>query len=261
MTSCHLKNAQRQSGYAKRSNAAGQRPPFVLLLSIFLLIVTGCAQNTQVSVGQSNSGLAKQASKGPLTYVAIGASDTFGIGTDEPYSDNWPSDLLHMLGDTHYHLINLGIPDVHIHDVLGLELPVAVDAHPDLVTIWLGVNDIADSVPVSSYARDLDMLLSRLQASSPHVRIVIANIPDLTILPHFTSYNLQLLHQQIQAYNTAINGAVQRHHILLVDLSLQNYNLQQHPEYISSDGLHPNYLGYQQLAMLFYQVLQQSTQK
>jgi acyl-CoA thioesterase I len=260
MTARHLENAQCRSGYRKRSCLAGQTPLFALLLCLFLLTVTGCAQNTQIPVGQSSSNTAKQTSKGPAIYVAIGASDTFGIGTDEPYSDNWPSDLLHMLGDSHYHLINLGIPDVLIHDVLGLELPVAVDAHPDLVTIWLGVNDIADAVPVSSYARDLDMLLSRLQASSPHVRIVIANIPDLTLLPHFSSYNPQLLHRQIRTYNAAIASAVQRHHILLVNLSQQNYNLQQHPEYISSDGLHPDYIGYLHLAMLFYQVLQ-SAQK
>jgi lysophospholipase L1-like esterase len=34
-----------------------------------------------------------------------------------------------------------------------------------------------------------------------------------------------------------------------------------HPEYISSDGFHPNALGYTKLAEFFYQVLQESGEK
>lgn len=225
-------------------------------LCILFLLLTGCAQAqaTVQQAGAASHGAAQQAPK-QLTYVAIGASDTFGIGTDDPYTENWPTDLANLLG-SNVHLINLGIPEIRIHEALRLELPVALDSHPDLRTIWLAVNDLANHVPLDSYAHDLDLMLSRLQAAAPHARIAVANVPDLTLLPYFASFERQALRQLIQNYNTAIADIVNRHHVILVDLSQQGYNLKAHPEYISSDGLHPNDLGYQQLAKLFYQALQ-----
>ncbi len=227
-------------------------PVLALLLCCLLLLVSGCAQ----SVSRQNNTVHRSvpAGSGQLTYVAIGASDTFGYGTSDPYADNWPADLAQRLG-SNVHLVNLGIPSIRLHDALRLELPVALDVHPGLVTIWLAVNDLADKVPVASYAHDLDLMLSRLQAGAPHVRIAIANVPDLTLLPYFIAFDQHWLQQQITAYNNAIAQNVARHHVILVDLTQQSYNLAQHPEYISSDGLHPSAAGYIRLAELFYQAL------
>jgi len=136
---------------------------------------------------------------------------------------------------------------------LGVELPVALDAHPDLVTVWLAVNDLADNVPVASYSHDLDLLLTRLRTALPHARIAVANVPDLTLLPRFKSANVRTLRTQILAYNNAIATIVARHAALLVNLFQSD--LAQHPEYISGDGFHPSTIGYVQVAQLFYQIL------
>jgi lysophospholipase L1-like esterase len=229
---------------------------FALALCLFILVSAGCAQESTALTGPSKATTSRQQSVKQITYVAIGASDTFGIGTYDPYDDNWPTDLAALLGPSHIHLINLGIPDITIHDALNLELPVALDSHADLITIWLGVNDIVAKVPTNSYASDLNALLSRLRANSPHARIAIANIPDLTLLPFFAQADPQVLTRQIQAYNTVIASAAQQYQAILVDLTQQNYNLRTHPEYIYSDGLHLTDTGYQQLANVFYQALQ-----
>ena len=189
-----------------------------------------------------------------LTYVAIGASDTFGIGASDPYAENWPTDLSNLLG-TQTHLINLGVPSMTIHVALTAELPIALDSHPRLVTIWLAVNDLATNVPVDSYSHDLDAMLSRLQAASPGVRIEVGNVPDLLSVPFFANYDQDALSQSMASYNTAIASVVQHHHAILVDLSGQGYNLQEFPEYVSRDGLHPSSIGYLRLAQLFYDAL------
>ena len=72
------------------------------------------------------------------------------------------------------HFIDLGVPGILIHQALQVEVPVAIDAHPNIVTVWLGVNDILQKVPVSSYTQDLDLLLSRLQAAAPSVPAALA---------------------------------------------------------------------------------------
>src|SRR6266516_5139496 len=227
-------------------------------LCLLVLFLASCGQISESPPNHtSNAQQVNQVSNSQITYVAIGASDTFGIGTSDPYTQNRPTDLAEKLGQK-VHLINLGIPGITLHDALNIELPVALDSHPELVTIWLGVNDIANKVPINSYSHDLDLMLTRLESQATSAHILIANIPDLTLLPYFTSYNQQILHQTIEEYNVTIAHEAQQHHAILVNLSLQNYNLRDHPEYISNDGLHPTDLGYLQIAELFYKTLQQS---
>lgn len=199
--------------------------------------------------------LVEQTQRARITYVAIGASDAYGTGTSDPDKQNWPVDLAQNLGSGN-HLVNLGIPGIQVHDALNVELPVAIDARPDLVTIWLAVNDLIGNVPVSQYSQDLDLLLSRLQAAAPHALILVANVPNLVLLPRFQQTDTQSLLTRIASYNTAIAGIVESHHVVLVDLYQQSQVLVGHPEYISSDGFHLNARGYSQLAMIFYATLQ-----
>lgn len=262
MTSGNLDSADDplHSHYHPYPTRSAQAKVLLSLASLCLLILF-LASCGQTSDGPSNhASVPKQVnhvSKGQIIYVAIGASDTFGIGTSDPYTQNWATDLADKLGQN-VHLINLGIPGISLHDALSSELPVAIDSHPDLVTIWLAVNDFANNVPSSSFSHDLNLMLNRLQTNAPSARILIANVPDLALMPYFSSYNPQELQKRILTYNASIASIAQQHHVILVDLSQQNYNLKAHPEYISNDGLHPTDLGYLQLAEVFYKTLQQT---
>ncbi|HKW21310.1 MAG TPA: SGNH/GDSL hydrolase family protein, partial [Ktedonobacterales bacterium] len=117
----------------------------VIAMSIFTLaamfVACGPAPRLAATVRQPAS------STRDFTYVAIGASDAFGVGTDDPAVDNWPTVLSHLLGSD-AHLVNLGIPGETVAEARRTELPVALDAKPSLVTVWLGVNDIVQSVSV-----------------------------------------------------------------------------------------------------------------
>ncbi|GAC1383328.1 MAG: SGNH/GDSL hydrolase family protein [Ktedonobacteraceae bacterium] len=228
-----------------------------MVLCFVLLTLGGCSSSPDGQPGQRPI-VVQQAPKARLTYVALGASDTFGIGADDPQSENWPTDLSQKLGSG-VRLVNLGVPDISLHQALSVEAPVAIDAHPDLVTIWLAVNDLNNDVPLKSYASDLDLLLSRIQAADLHTRIAVANIPDLTLLPYFKTDDLQTLFTRIQNYNSTIASVVKRHHVVLVDLYRQWHELRDHPEYISNDGLHPSTLGYTRIAEIFYQTLQSAS--
>jgi acyl-CoA thioesterase I len=262
MTSGNLNSADYplHSHYHLYPTRSAQAKVLLSIASLCLLMIflASCGQTSDGP--SSHTSVPKQvnhASNGQVTYVAIGASDTFGIGTSDPYTQNWATDLAEKLGHN-VHLINLGIPGISLHDALSSELPVALDSHPDLVTIWLAVNDLANNVPISNYSHDLNLLLNRLQTNAPSAHILIANVPDLALLPYFSSYNPQELQKRIQTYNASIASISQQHHVILVDLSQQNYNLKDHPEYISNDGLHPTDLGYLQLAELFYKTLQKT---
>lgn len=225
----------------------------ISLCSLLLFLVScGSSSGEQSDTG---SQVVQQVPRARLTYVAIGASDTFGIGADDPQSENWPTDLAMKLGPD-VRLVNLGIPSMLLHQALNVEVPVALDTHPDLITVWLAVNDLADNVSLPDYTRDLNLLLSHLHTAAPHAQIVVANVPDLTLLSYFSFIDQQTLLTRIQGYNSAIDTVAKRYHVLVVDLYKQWHELGTHPEYISGDGLHPSTLGYARIADLFYQALQ-----
>jgi lysophospholipase L1-like esterase len=227
---------------------------FLSFVVIFCILETACSSlwPTQASTSIAR---VQPLPTARITYVAIGASDTFGIGADDPIAQNWAADLAQNLGKG-VHFVNLGVPGADVSDALNEEVPVAIDAHPTLITVWLAVNDLADKVPVAIYQRNLNTLLDRLHRGAPHARIAVANVPDLAYVPHFNTVDAQVLQSQIAAYNNAIAQAVSAHHVLLVDLYGRWQALADHPEYISGDGFHPSTIGYQQIATIFYQTLQ-----
>ncbi|WP_162005002.1 SGNH/GDSL hydrolase family protein [Dictyobacter vulcani] len=222
-----------------------------LLISAFLAACVGIPDNQS-----SSSHLHLQPTPAAhLTYVAIGASDTFGTGTNDPATQCWPASLIKRLGPD-ARLINLGIPGIDAHDALNIEVPVALDSHAHLITVWLAVNDLIDKVPLASYQKDLASVLQRLQAANPQARIFVANVPDLTVLPRFAHSDKQALRSTIFAYNSVIATVVAGQHVILVDLYQTWQTLSEHPEYISADGFHPNASGYAVLAEIFYDTLQ-----
>ncbi|HEY1389753.1 MAG TPA: GDSL-type esterase/lipase family protein [Ktedonobacterales bacterium] len=185
-----------------------------------------------------------------FTYVAIGASDAFGVGSDDPAEDNWPTALAHLLGsDTH--LINLGIPGETVAEARKTELPVALDARPALVTVWLGVNDIVQSVSIQEYESQLEALLRSLQQQT-HAHVFVGNIPDLSLLSFFAGYDQTTLKATISNWNAAIAQAVAATGASLVDLYAGWNELANHPEYIAGDGLHPSTEGAKRLAEVFF---------
>ncbi len=184
-----------------------------------------------------------------FTYVAIGASDAFGVGTYDPDRDNWPTVLASLLGPE-AHLVNLGIPGETVAEARQTELPVALDAHPALVTVWLGVNDIVQSVPVETYEQQLEALLLALHQHTSAL-VFVGNIPDLSLLPFFAGQDQAALHEIVVRWNAAIARAVTASGASLVDLYATWNELASHPEYIADDGFHPSTVGAQRLAQVF----------
>lgn len=191
----------------------------------------------------------------PLVDVALGASDSVGIGTADPAREGWVPQFLDRLPpDTR--LINLGVSGYRLADAVEQALPVAVDARPDIVTVWLAVNDFNAQVDLAAYERDLDTLLGTLSTAGVR-RILVGNVPDLALVPAYASTGIprDTLAAEVDRWNAAIARQADRHGAVLVDLYAQWTELADHPEYVSADGFHPSAEGYRRLADLFYAAL------
>jgi acyl-CoA thioesterase I len=192
----------------------------------------------------------------PLTYVAIGASDAVGVGASNPETDGWVPRFSGHLG-SNVHVVNLGVSGSTLSQALQEQLGPALDAQPDVVTVWLAVNDLNAQVPLERYAADLDTLLGQLETT--HARVLVGNVPDLAARAAYRGIDPAPLQKQVDSWNAVIASTVERHGATLVDLHAHWQEITQHPEYISADGFHPSTAGYQALADVFAAALQDSS--
>lgn len=193
----------------------------------------------------------------PITYVALGASDAVGVGSNKPGSQGYVPLIAARL-PRGSHALNLGISGIRLHDALNAELPLALNTLPQLITIWLVANDFVDGVNRQSYLNDLTGLLHQLHTRT-RARIVMANLPDLTRLPSFSnetaSQKLRTM-QSIVQWDQGIAQIATQNNVTLVNLLQDGSEITAHPEYISADGFHPSAQGYVRLAELFWQAIQ-----
>lgn len=192
-----------------------------------------------------------------LRLVVMGASDAYGVGTYDLDRQNWPARLADDLPQP-VHLVNLGIPGATMAQGRQEELPIALAQHPQVVVLWLAVNDIIERVPLASYSADLHAILAAFKEESPATQVFVGNVPDLTQLPFFGSYDPVQLSAQISAWNVAIAQDCAAEGATLADLASGWGRLGDHPEYVSRDGLHPSPLGALELAAFFDIVIRQT---
>lgn len=247
----------------------GTRSFSYLLLCTLVALLVACTQATNTARPTGHAPATRPVATGtavksvfskPVTYVALGASDAVGVGSNEPGSQGYvPLIAAHLPQGSHS--LNLGISGIRLHEALSEELPLALNTSPQLVTIWLVTNDFVDGVSYQSYISDLNTLLLQLHAKT-RARIVMANLPDLTLLPAFshetTAQKAQLL-LAIDQWDRGIAQLATRYGVTLVNLLQDRSEITDHPDYISGDGFHPSALGYARLAQLFWQAIQTSS--
>lgn len=191
----------------------------------------------------------------PTVYVALGASDSVGVGARDPEIEGWVP-RVHASMQSETRLVNLGVSGSELSEALDQQLPVALAAGPDVVTVWLAVNDLKNGVPLASYEHDLDRLLRELTRTG--ATVLVGNVPDLASLPisdmRLRAYGAPgrgALRAEIVRWNATIARVAERHGATVVDIHTEWRELQAHPEYLSGDGFHPSTEGYARLAQLW----------
>jgi acyl-CoA thioesterase I len=186
----------------------------------------------------------------PLVYVALGASDAVGIGAGDPSRESWVAVLASQM-PAGTRLVNLGISGSLLRDALAQQLPVALDAAPDVVTVWLAVNDFNARVPLDQYATQLDNLLDAL-ATRTTAHVLVANVPNLMAVPLYDQIPRDLLRDELTRWNAAIAASAERHGATLVDLYELGPELARRPDLVGADGFHPSTEGHRRLAEVMW---------
>jgi acyl-CoA thioesterase I len=189
-----------------------------------------------------------------LVYLAIGASDAAGVGA-EPLSHGYVfriADELDQRVDQVF-LAPLAIPGADTEQLdAALELFLASEIEPNLVTVWTGANDVIRGEDADDFEDALGNMFDRLRDRTDGV-IAAANIPDLTELPRFREDpNDDVTRERIEEFNDAIAEEAEDHDVVLVDLYAEPIE----DDLVSDeDGFHPNDEGHQRIADEFLEVI------
>jgi lysophospholipase L1-like esterase len=191
---------------------------------------------------------------GTLTYLALGASDAFGIGA-LPLENGYVYRIDKALDNERTEpvdLRNLGVPGALANDILdALEIALAIGIRPHLVTLWTGANDLTRGRSPAEFEADLKTILARLSQEADAL-IFIADLPDLTALPRFVMEpDPDVTAERLTAFNGIIEAQAALHGVTVVRLSA----LPVEADLTSQDGFHPSDAGHARIAEAFLQII------
>ena len=232
-------------------------------LLALLLCLAGCSDGGSGSGGGDGP---PSAAAEPRVYVAVGASETVGVGADDPATEAWPR----VLRDTTFpsaELVDVGVSGATVRDALANQLKPALAARPDVVTVWLAVNDALSLVPVTDYETQLGRLVHALRRGG-RTEVLVGNMPALDQLPAYRAClpgsqvsgvdcvlplvpSPAQVRRTVADFNAAISRVVEREGAVAVDLSQQD----DLAGLTSDDGFHPSTEGHREVAQTFAEAL------
>lgn len=219
------------------------------------------AAGSSSSAAPSSQSSSPAPSAGPSVYVAVGASETVGVGADDPATQAWPV-VLHERELPEARLVDLGVSGSTVEGALRSQLPAALAAGPDVATVWLAVNDLITGVPVRAYQRRLQRLVHALRRDG-RTDVIVGNVPDLWRLPAYRAClpgersevscvlpfvpTEAQVRAQVARFNRAVRTVVRREGARLADLSGVPFGAR----LTSGDGFHPSTAGHRRVAAVF----------
>lgn len=185
-------------------------------------------------------------------YIALGASDTLGVGAQSP-DDAYPHLVSHYL-NTACRTTSLSIAGTSgatVDEALKNQLNQAVERDADIVSIWIGANDIVKGIAPFHFQTSLRKVVLTLTRDRRR-HIFIATIPALHELPRFKKkIDSDVTRSRVDQFNEIIRKFSAHEHIHVVDLSAIKLS----EELLSEDGFHPSSSGYRRIAEEFISVM------
>jgi acyl-CoA thioesterase-1 len=182
-----------------------------------------------------------------LRYVALG--DSFTIGTSVAAADRWPDLLVVALGRDSAAtdvpgldlVANLGVNGQTSGGVVRRQLPRLDALRPEFVTLLIGVNDVVQGVPETTYRANVTTIFDGLLARLPANRIVAVTTPDYTVTPAGADYGDPTTQRARIVRNNAILTELATSRVIaVVDIFDVSQRAADDRALVASDGLHPS---------------------
>jgi lysophospholipase L1-like esterase len=194
-----------------------------------------------------------------LTFAALGDSTGVGVGASDGrgYVVRVFERLVRSVpGAT---LLNFSAIGATTRSVRELQLSRALEAKPELLTLFAGVNDLWYGGHERTFATQIDFLCARIAARGRYVIVGtlpnVANAPAASYAERLLGVKAHALEHRLRAFNRHIVDAVHRNGHQLLDLFA--VALADVPHYFCSDGFHPSEDGYEAWAAHLWPLIEE----
>jgi len=137
------------------------------LVVIVALGLVGCSSDPPVSNGAPPPVVVDA----PVTYVAIGGSETVNRGLGDGFRRSWTGQVFSSLPRSTV-FANLAADGSTVAGSLNDQVPQAVSLKPTVVTVWFARNDSDARTSSASFTRDLTQVATQLKASGARVLLL-----------------------------------------------------------------------------------------
>ncbi|HEX8127641.1 MAG TPA: SGNH/GDSL hydrolase family protein [Pyrinomonadaceae bacterium] len=230
----------------------------------FLLLVSAAAcglRRTRASEDEGTVMRAEQkisAAAMPVVYVAFG--DSTGVGVGARRGAGYVARIFERIERVRAgsSVRNFCVSGAETADVLRGQLTRLDSAHPTLITLGIGINDVSHGVSPEQFARNYEEIVTRLK-SKTNAPIVTTNIPDISHAPRVPAFLHEQVRQRIKLFNAHIAEIAGRHDLRLVDAyDMSREVIPNHPEFFSADGFHPSDEGYEYWAKMMWPAVKEA---
>jgi acyl-CoA thioesterase I len=171
-------------------------------------------------------------------YVALG--DSYTIGTSVLEAERWPNQLVARLPQLEL-VANLGVNGFTSRDLIEVELPRVAALDPEVVTVLIGVNDVVQGVPSSTYKDNVIQILDALVGQVGAGRILVVTIPDYTVTPSGGNFgDPRQQSRGIRENNSLMTQLADLRGITVVDIYDISLEAATDRTLVATDGLHPS---------------------
>ena len=185
--------------------------------------------------------------KPSYSYLALGDSYTIGESVNE--NDRWPVQLSKKLN-----AIGIAFSAPEIIAKTGWttdELKTGIDNqilnYPyDWVSLMIGVNNQYRNRPIENFKEEFETLIDLALSFNGNnkKRLFVLSIPDWGKMPFAKNRNQEQISREIDNFNQVIYEICALKEVLFIDITPLSRRVENHPEWIGSDGLHPSGLQY-----------------
>src|SRR5260221_14773515 len=178
-----------------------------------------------------------------MRYVALG--DSYTIGTSVSESERWPNQLVAALAATspglRFELVaNLGVDGFTSRDVIDRELPRLADLAPGFVTLLVGVNDVVQGVPATTFEANAARIVDVVLGLVPPARVLVVTTPDYTVTPAGADFGDPAAQSAgIRRNNAILARLAETAGITVIDIHDISLEAAADRSLVARDGLHP----------------------
>jgi lysophospholipase L1-like esterase len=191
----------------------------------------------------------------PFNYVALGdsAGQGFGVPAGAGYVPRVHARLQGLRPGARLH--NFSRNGATVAGVRADQLGRAVPLRPDLVSLFVGGNDLWRGSEPRAFARELEGIADALDRV--RARVVVGTVPNLAHAPaaglaeRFLGVAPAAIEDRVRAYNERLRRLAVDHGYALVDLFAAR-PLAGRAEYFLADGFHPSAEGHAAWAELMW---------